>query len=111
MADDDIKQEIKESKMNMTNAVMAIMGSLLAFMFYGRIQDAADIVKLKNEVEQHGSELRDVWGKYNDAGEMMMNFRIEDAREKEQIKEKMIQVQLENEKEWKEYWKRKALEK
>ena len=76
-------------------ATMAIMGSLLAFMFYGRIQDAADIVALKGEVEQHDGELRDVWGKYNVAGAQYMEHMIEDAREKEQLKEMILQVKLE----------------
>lgn len=75
--------------------IMGIFGSLLAFMFYGRIQDAADIVKLTGEVEQHKGELRDVWGKYNDAGKTMMDFMIEDARQKEQIKEEILKVRLE----------------
>ena len=96
-------------------AMMAIMGSLMAFLFYGRIQDAADIVKLNGEVEQHDGELRDVWGKYNTAGAQMMNFMIQDAREKEQIKElikdaqlQAKDVQLENQDRWLEYWKEKA---
>jgi len=87
--------------------VMGIFGSLLAFMFYGRIQDAADIVKLTGEVEQHGSELRDVWGKYNEAGKTMMDFMIDDARQKEQIKEQILQVKLEEANRELEYYKNK----
>ena len=114
MDNKELNDEVKDSKINMNNAVMAIMGSLLAFMFYGRIQDAADIIALKGEVIQAKSELRDVWGKYNDAGKQMMDFMINDAREKEQIKElikdselKAKDVQLENQERWLEYWKNK----
>ena len=108
MTDGDVKEDIKENKMNMTNAVMAIMGSLLAFMFYGRIQDAADIIALKGEVGQAKSELRDVWGKYNSAGAQFMEHMIEDAREKEQIKEMVKDAQLIETERWLEYWKEKA---
>lgn len=83
------------SEIDGKTATMAIMGSLLAFMFYGRIQDAADIVRLNGEVKQAKSELRDVWGKYNSAGEQYMQHMIQDAREKEQIKEQILQVKLE----------------
>jgi predicted Holliday junction resolvase-like endonuclease len=113
----ELKDEAKEGKNHMTNIVIAIMGSLLAFMFYGRIQDSADIVSLKGQVKQHDSELEDVWNKYNDAGTQMMDFMINDAREKEQIKELIKDAQLQakdvelsNLERWLNYWKEKSEE-
>ena len=82
-------------KFDSTQILMAIIGSLTAFMFYGRIQDASDIQSIKQEQVDQSSQLRDIWGKYNDAGAQMMNFMIEDARQKEQIKEQILQVKLE----------------
>lgn len=82
-------------KIDTNQIVLGIFGSLLAFMFYGRIQDAADIVQIKEKVEQGDGERLDLWTKYNKAGAQYMEHMIEDAREKEQIKEQILQVKLE----------------
>ena len=62
----------------------------------------------RNKTKQVLSEQRDLWGKYNDAGEMITNFMINDAREKEQIKETIKDVELKETQRWLEYWKDKA---
>jgi hypothetical protein len=94
-------------KIDTNQIVMAIFGSLLAFMFYGRIQDAADIVQLKEKVEQGDGERIDLWSKYNAAGAQYMKHMIEDAREKEQIKEQILQVKLEEANRELDYYKNK----
>ncbi len=89
------------SNIDSKTAVMAIFGSLLAFMFYGRIQDASDIVMLKEKVAQGESERRDWWTKWNEQiakdmanFEKMANFMIEDARQKEALKEEILKLDL-----------------
>jgi hypothetical protein len=88
--------------------LMAIVGSLTAYVFYGHINLEAKVDTIQTKQNQVLSEQRDLWGKYNDAGEMITNFMINDAREKEQIKETIKDVELRESERWLEYWKERA---
>lgn len=79
-----------------TNKIlMGILGSLVGYVFYGHINLEAKVAGIIIEQTQGKSERVDIWTKYNDAGEAYMIHMIEDAREKEQIKEMILQVKLE----------------
>ena len=79
-----------------TNQIlMGILGSLVGYIFYGHINLEAKVAGLVIEQTQGKSERVDIWNKYNDAGENYMIHMIDDAREKEQIKEQILQVKLE----------------
>ena len=91
-----------------TNQIlMGILGSLVGYVFYGHINLEAKVSVQEIQMEQVQSELRDVWGKYNDAGESYMIHMIDDAREKEQIKEQILLVKLEEANRELEYYKNK----
>ena len=79
-----------------TNQIlMGILGSLVGYVFYGHINLEAKVSGILIEQAQGKSERVDMWTKYNNAGESYMIHMIEDAREKEQIKEQILQVKLE----------------
>jgi hypothetical protein len=79
-----------------TNQIlMGILGSLVGYVFYGHINLEAKVSVHDIQMKQGISERKDIWNKYNDAGEAYMIHMIEDAREKEQIKEQLLQVRLE----------------
>lgn len=103
----DYRAEKKQGDMA-SKVLMGILASLTAFMFYGRINDAAQIQLLLQEKEQAKSERVDIWGKYNVAGKEYMEHMIADAREKEQLKEQILQLDLKETERWMEYWKEKA---
>jgi hypothetical protein len=71
------------------------LASLVGYVFYGFINLQAEVKTLKTKQDQVLSEQRDLGGKYNDAGARMMDFMIEDAKKIEQLKEKILQVRLE----------------
>jgi hypothetical protein len=82
--------------------LMGIIGSLTAFMFYGRIQDASNIQTLQEKVEQGSGERADLWGKYNndiekkfEMYEKMADFMIKDANQKSEIKESVLNLKIE----------------
>lgn len=115
-------QELKESKKEESswqkNAVLMIMGSLMAYNFYGGI-DATSINKSQEgEIVQLKSEQRDLWGKYNDdikekmeMIQSMGDYMIEQEKEKSRLQEEISRIELENNKKWEEFWKNKAKEK
>ena len=105
---DELKRELRQSKITMANAIMAIFGSLLAFMFYGRIQDASDIIRLREQVDQLQTEQLDLWNKYNKHTESQMKFMIQDAREKEKIKEIVKDIQLQETERWLKFYEKKS---
>ena len=79
-----------------TNQIMiVVLGSLISYVFYGHINLEATVSGVVIEQAQGKSERVDIWNKYNTAGEQYMKHMIEDAREKEQIKEMILQVKLE----------------
>lgn len=92
-------------KIDTNQILMAILGSLTAYVFYGHINLGAKVETIETKQEQVRSEQRDLWGKYNTSGETITNFMINDAREKEQIKESIKEVQLQETTRWLEYWK------
>jgi|GEM_PF-4240016 len=91
--------------------IMAVAASLTGYVFYGHINLNAKVDTIETKQVQVMSEQRDLWGKYNSAGETITNFMINDAREKEQIKETIKDVELRETQRWLEYWKKKAEEK
>jgi hypothetical protein len=79
-----------------TNQIlMGILGSLVGYVFYGHINLEAKVSGLIIEQTQGKTERVDIWKKYNNAGAQYMEHMIQDAREKEQIKEQILQVKLE----------------
>ena len=74
---------------------MGALASLVGYVFYGFINLQAEVKTIKTKQDQVISEQKDLWGKYNEAGKMTMNFMIDDARQIEQLKEKILQVKLE----------------
>ena len=83
-------------------AVMGVMGSLMAYMFYGRIQDASDIQSLQQVVIQLKGEQVDLWGKYNEdikeKGEMMFKFAdymMAEEKEKMRLERMIYELELE----------------
>ncbi len=90
------------SVIDQKQAAMAIMGSLMAYNFYGRIEDAANIQAMQQEIIQLKSEQRDLWGKYNDnekeKGAMMMNmadYMIEQEKVHSELRQETSRVELE----------------
>lgn len=101
------------SDIDSKTAVMGVFGSLLAYMFYGRIQDASDIQALKQEMEQVKSEQRDIWTKYNIDQEQEMlifqksaEFMVLDANQKADIKAEIKRVELDNTARWLDYYEK-----
>lgn len=74
---------------------MGALASLVGYVFYGFINLQAEVKTIKTKQDQVISEQRDLWGKYNDAGKMTMDFMIDDAKKIEQLKEQILQVRLE----------------
>ena len=56
------------------NILLAIVGSLASFLFYGYIETKDKLEKVETRLSQAESELDDIWGKYNDSLEEKMNF-------------------------------------
>ena len=93
-------------------AAMGVMGSLMAYMFYGRIEDASNIQALQQAEIQAKSERVDWWGKWNDKIKddqdkmfKMADYMIEQEKEKAALAKEIQRVELENERQWKEYYK------
>ena len=89
------------SDIDQKTAVMGIMGSLMAYNFYGRIEDAANIQSMQQEIIQLKGEQRDLWGKYNaDISEktsMMMDmadYMFEQERVHGELQQEINQVEL-----------------
>jgi len=79
--------------------VMAVVGSLTAYVFYGHINLSADIKPIGTRLEQVESEQKDLWGKYNDEAMYKIEFMQEYYKDK-----------VANEKRWSDYWKDKYKE-
>ena len=78
-----------------TNQIlMGILGSLVGYVFYGHINLEAKVSVIEVQQTQGKAERVDIWSKYNSAGQSYMVHMIEDAREKEQLKEIILQVKL-----------------
>lgn len=88
-------------------AVLAVMGSLMAYNFYGRIEDAANIQSMKQEIVQLKSETRDIWTKYNadikEKTDMMMkmaDYMISNEQRFGEVDQRISEVELNNIKRW-----------
>lgn len=73
-------------------SVVAILGSLIAFLFYGHIELASEVHSLQTTVEQSKGELKDIWTKYNDGQTMFvkhsmgeMKYRVDQAEKWERF--------------------------
>ena len=82
-------------KIDTNQILIAILGSLVGYVFYGHIKVESTVGGIVIEQSQGKSERINLWGKYNDAGASYMEHMIEDAREKEQLKEEILKVRLE----------------
>ena len=80
--------------------VMAVVGSLTAYVFYGHINLAAEVKTVVTKQEQVVGEQRDLWGKYNNEAMYKVEFMKEYYTDK-----------VNNEKMWAEYWKEKYIKK
>jgi len=101
------------SDIDQKTMAMGVMASLMAYMFYGRIQDASDIQAIKQELIQLKTEQVDLWGKYNDdikeKSQMMMtmaNYMIEQEITHGEMEGKINEVELNSTERWLEYYKR-----
>lgn len=88
-------------------ALIAAVGSLTAFNFYGGIDSTSTNKSQDKEIIQMKSELRDLWGKYNenarekiDMGMRMADYMIEQERIHGDIERKISDVELEATKQW-----------
>ena len=122
MAEEEKPEEEKTSSLasngSMNLAIMGILGSLIGYVFYGHIQLEATVSVHDIQMEQGISERKDLWGKYNDAGDMFGDFIVKDANDKAEIRLEIKDVQLHSKDvelkttaRWMEYWKEKAQEK
>ena len=76
--------------------VMAVAGSLTAYVFYGHINLSAKVETINTKQEQVVGEQKDLWGKYNAEAMYKINFMQEYYTDK-----------VESEKRWSNYWKEK----
>lgn len=76
--------------------VMAVVGSLTAYVFYGHIKTSALVDTIVTKQEQVIGEQKDLWGKYNAEAMYKIEFMKEYYNDK-----------VDNEKRWGEYWKEK----
>ena len=80
-----------------TNKIlMVILGSLVAYVFYGFIDLSAKVDTIETKQNQVIGEQRDLWDKYNDDQRTKFDFAV-----------KFYEYKLEQENTWKEYYKNK----
>ena len=78
-----------------TNKIlMVILGSLVAYVFYGFIDLSAKVDTIETKQNQVLGEQRDLWNKYNDDQNKKFDFAV-----------KFYEYKLEQEKTWKEFYK------
>ena len=77
--------------------VLTVLGSLVAYVFYGFINLSAEVKTMHPVIEQQDSELDDLWGKFNDINsdkvEMMKDY---------------YQFKVDEEKRWVDFYKDKS---
>jgi len=56
------------------NILLAVIGSLASFLFYGYIETKDKLEKVDTRLIQAESELNDVWTKYNKEQDDKLNF-------------------------------------
>ena len=74
--------------------LMAVMGSLIGYVFYGFIELSAKVDTMATELHQVQSEQRDLWNKYNQDQQTKFDFAV-----------KFYEYKLEQEQTWKEFYK------
>jgi hypothetical protein len=70
------------------NILLAIVGSLASFLFYGYIETVDRLEKVDTRLTQAESELNDIWSKYNKEQDEKMNFIREFYKELDKKKDK-----------------------
>jgi hypothetical protein len=70
------------------NILLAIVGSLASFLFYGYIETKDKLEKVETRLTQAESELDDIWGKYNKSLDEKMEFYKEFYSELDKKKDK-----------------------
>jgi hypothetical protein len=84
------------------NILMGILASLCGYIFYGYIELSAKVDTQQTIIEQHDSELNDIWSKYNadiekqfTMFEKFMTFKEEEAVKRERIREELLEFKVE----------------
>ena len=70
------------------NILLAIVGSLASFLFYGYIETKDKLEKVETRLTQAESELDDIWDKYNKSLDEKMEFYKEFYSELDKKKDK-----------------------
>ena len=70
------------------NILLAIVGSLASFLFYGYIDTNDKLEKVDTRLLQAESELDDIWAKYNKEQDEKMAFMKEFYKELEKKQDK-----------------------
>lgn len=73
---------------NLKNILLAIVGSLSSFLFYGYIDTADKLEKVDTRLSQAESELDDIWSKYNKEQDEKMEFYKEFRNELDKKQDK-----------------------
>lgn len=73
---------------NLKNILLAIVGSLSSFLFYGYIETADTLDKVDTRLLQAESELDDIWEKYNTAQTEKLEFYKEFRNELDKKRDK-----------------------
>ncbi len=89
-------------KIDTKTILMGILASLCGYIFYGYIELSAKVDTQQTIIEQHDSELNDIWGKYNadiekqfEMFEKFMEFKTEEAKEREAVREDLLEFKIE----------------
>ena len=77
--------------------VVAILGSLVAYVFYGFINLSADVKTMHPVMEQVKSEQDDIWRKYNS-----------DQKDKVEFIKDYYQFKVDEEKRWVDFYREKT---
>ena len=70
------------------NILLAILGSLASFLFYGYIETKDKLEKVETRLTQAESELDDIWSKYNKSLDEKMIFYKEFYKELDKKQDK-----------------------
>jgi len=81
----------------MAGIVVTILGSLVAYVFYGFINLSAEVKTMHPVIEQVKSEQNDLWSKYNENQKEKINFITD-----------YYMFKVEQEKVWVEFYKEKS---
>lgn len=81
----------------MGGIVLAVLGSLVAYVFYGFINLSAEVKTLHPVINQVVSEQDDIWNKYN-----------QDQKDKIEFIKNYYEFKVAEEKRWVEFYKQKS---